>query len=337
MPSGFDKLAQIRPMLPVAPEAVPREDEFLTVEDLVSSLRRSARHRLHMALAEMEDLIREKQWRAVVDLFAPVSEKHPELVDQELDGAVREKLAFALGQMGRHDAAIAELLCCAEQTPDRFQVHSALAYNAYNSLFAAQNREILLSGKIRRERIALAHRHFAMAQDLRPDGVTNFYRQGMLYRKIENKPAPALPLFIRAVRNWDALGPDEQERRHQERKNFIKALYQQASTLVETGKYPAALEALKRCLAEDEQSSHLSRLYKYFALGKIEYHLHHFTEARDALLFAEKCRRDEPSDFVYELPARVYLSLFMCVRFLFAFNLFNECGGIDNLDTVKMF
>ena len=172
MPSGFDKLAQIRPMLPVAPEAVPREDEFLTVEDLVSSMRRSARHRLHMALAEMEDLIREKQWRAVVDLFAPVSEKHPELVDQELDGAVREKLAFALGQMGRHDAAIAELLCCAEQTPDRFQVHSALAYNAYNSLFAAQNREILLSGKIRRERIALAHRHFAMAQDLRAKGVT---------------------------------------------------------------------------------------------------------------------------------------------------------------------
>jgi tetratricopeptide (TPR) repeat protein len=51
-------------------------------------------------------------------------------------------------------------------------------------------------------------------------------------------------------------------------------------------------------------------LHKYFALGKVEFHRGRFKQARDALLFAEKCRRNrEPVDFVYELLARVYLAM----------------------------
>jgi tetratricopeptide (TPR) repeat protein len=51
-------------------------------------------------------------------------------------------------------------------------------------------------------------------------------------------------------------------------------------------------------------------LHKYFALGKVEFHRGRFDQARDALLFAEKCRRNrEPVDFVYELLARVYLAM----------------------------
>ena len=49
------------------------------------------------------------------------------------------------------------------------------------------------------------------------------------------------------------------------------------------------------------------RLYgKYFAPGKVQFHLNRFA---DALLFAAKCRHDGPLDFVFELLARTYLAM----------------------------
>ncbi len=44
-----------------------------------------------------------------------------------------------------------------------------------------------------------------------------------------------------------------------------------------------------------------------FALGKVECHANRLQEARNALLFAEKCRSREPIDFVFELLARFTL------------------------------
>ena len=309
MNGKFEKLAEIRADLPAGRQA-PAGDEFLSGDDLVPAFRQTAENRLRMALAEIDELQRENRWKEIVELFSPVADKLPETVEAGLDVPVREKLAFALGQVGRHDDAIGELSYCLKREPDRFHLHSALAYNAYNSLFAAKNREIFLSGKIRRERITLAHRHFLIARELRPDGVTNFYRQGMLYHRIEDKPEKALPMFTRAVDIWDKLSEAEKENRHQERKNFIKSLYQSAGVLSAVGRFDAAKTYLRRCLAEDEKTNTMSMLHKYFALGKIEFHMNRFNEARNALLFAEKCRQgDEPADFVYELLARVYLIL----------------------------
>ncbi len=309
MKGAFDKLAEIRPMLAKEPEAARHEDEFLKEADLVSVRRQVAESRLKMVLTEMAEIIRERQWQQALDLFYPVREKLPELADMEMDTPVREKLGFALGQLGRFDDAVEELRVCVEREPENFYPHSALAYTAYNSLFAAGNREIFLSGKVRQDRIALAHRHFKEAQRLRPDGVTNFYRQAMLLYKIENKPQKALPVFSRAVANWEALSESEKNDRHQERKNYVKALYRKAGILLAQGDCRGADQTLKRCLMEDEKSDYLSRLHKYFALGKVEYHANRLREARNALLFAEKCRGREPIDFVFELLARVYLGL----------------------------
>ena len=186
--------------------------------------------------------------------------------------------------------------------------HSSLAFTAFNSLFAATNREIFLRGRARAERIELAHRHFRKARELRPDGVTNFYREGMLYRKIEGKTEKALPLFQRAVSNWDGLDEKEKDARHQERKNFVKALYQLAGSLLEMDMPAKALKAIKRCLAEDEKRNHLSLIFKYFALGKVHFQLNNFAEARDALLFALQCGSGEDNDFVRELLGRTYLA-----------------------------
>lgn len=284
-------------------------DEFLDPGDLVSVGRQAAGRALRRVRAEVEELFGENNWEEVIALFHPVEEKLPELAVNGMEVGVRADVAFALGKVGRYDDAIHELKVCVERDPGKFRYHSSLAYTAYDSLYAALNREILLSGKVRAERIALAHRHFKEAQGLRPGGVTNFYREGMLFRRIEGKTAEALPCFERAVANWDSLDGEEKRARHQERKNFVKAVYQKASCLLEVGRGREALEAIQRCLEEDEESEHISLLYKYFALGKVQYHLNRFKEAKDALLFALRCRSQGPRDFVCELLARTYLGM----------------------------
>ncbi len=284
-------------------------DEFLDPRDLVHVGKQAAGRTLQRVLAEMEELQAEKKWEELVALFHPAEEKVPELSAHGLEAPVRAGVAFAMGQMGRYDEAIAELMVCVEKDPDNFRYHSSLAYAAYDSLYAALNRTILLTGKSRAARVALAHAHFERAQALRPEGVTNFYREGMLYRKLEGKTAEALPLFLKAISNWEFLGDSEKERRHQERKNYIKALYQAASALLESSRGEEALATLKRCMAEDEKSGHISLVYKYFALGKIQFHLNRFSEAKDALLFALQCKSPGPRDFVCELLARTWLGL----------------------------
>ncbi len=285
------------------------EDEFLNLRNMVSVRSETAKRSLKQVLAEMGELIRAKKWEDAVVLFYPVEEKLPELAACGLLVAVREKIGFILGQAKRYDDAISEMEPGVQAEPENFLLHNSLAYTAYNSLYAAKNREIFLSGKLREERIKLAHRHFEIARQLRPDGVTNFYREGMLYKQLEDKAEKAIPLFQKAVANWDSLDNAEKEARHQERKNFIKALFQLASALLKINRAKEAFHMLKRCLTEDEQSNHVSLLYKYYALGKVNFYLSQFDQAKDALLFALQCCNDGPKDFVCELLARNYLAM----------------------------
>ncbi|MBU0985664.1 MAG: hypothetical protein KKH68_00295, partial [Proteobacteria bacterium] len=60
---------------------------------------------------------------------------------------------------------------------------------------------------------------------------------------------------------------------------------------------------------EDEKTNYLSLLYKYFALGKVNFHQGLFAQAKDALLFALQCDTRQPADFVHELLAKTYLVL----------------------------
>ena len=287
----------------------PTGDAFLSLDELVPVARDAAKRTLNLALSEAEELMSEKKWEDMVALFRPVEEKQPELVAHGLDTKIRAKVAFALGQLNRFDEAIEELSICIQKEPQNFVFQSSLGYTAYNSLFAAANREIFLRGQARRERIDLAHRHLRKAQELHPDGVTNYYRQGMLFKNLERKVEKGLPLFERAVSNWDALDEKQQQYRHQERKNFVKALYQNASCLLTQGAAKQSLNLTKRCIAVDEKSNYVSLVFKYFALGKVHFQMNQFSEARDALLFAAKCKTNENDDFVYELLGRTYLGL----------------------------
>jgi|GEM_PF-5756286 len=191
-------------------------DEFLGLEDLVPVKRNAAERTTRQAFAELLEFIRENKWEDAVNIFYPMEEKLPEVIEHGLDAEIRAKLAFVLGQINRFDNAIRELSLCVRGDANNFHLHSSLAYTAYNSLYAAANREIFLRGKIRAERIELAHRHFEKARELRPDGVTNFYREGMLFKQIEKKTEKALPLFQKAISNWDNLTEEQKQARHQE-------------------------------------------------------------------------------------------------------------------------
>ena len=125
---------------------------------------------------------------------------------------------------------------------------------------------------------------FEEAQELRPDGVTNFYRQGMLYRKIEDKNEKSLPLFQAAVNNWDALGTKERE-------YLASGAQEPYQGLVSTGLVPARGRvrapgpgsASSGACPRTKRTNYLALLYKYFALGKINFYLNRFTGGQGRL------------------------------------------------------
>lgn len=284
-------------------------DSFFTFEDLISPESGAGRQTQKRITNDIDELMRNCHWEDIVSLYHPVETKVPDLVAAKLDLPVREKIAFAMGQLKQFDPAIEELLVCVKSEPDNFYVRSSLAYTAYNSLYAAKNREVFLAGEARKKRIMLAHENFEKARELRPDTVTNNYRQGMLLSQIENKPDKAQPLFQQACDNWEGLTDEDQSRRHQEKKNYIKSLYRLASLLLQNGDAANAFKRVNLCLSLDEKTNYVDLTFKYFALGKVQFHLGNYDDARNALMFANQSSTRGPRDFVAELLARSYLAM----------------------------
>ncbi|MBF0412083.1 MAG: hypothetical protein HQK70_05150 [Desulfamplus sp.] len=291
-------------------KAAPFEDQFLNLKEFLTPESDFIKKAKHKSLDDILLMMQANQWDNIISLYYPVDEKNPELVVSGADLPIREKVAFALGQLQRFDEAIAELETCIKREPENFYTRSSLGYIAYNSLFALKNREIMLTPQVKAQRIALAHTNFAKARQLKPDNVTCFYREGMLYTQIENKPDPAIPLFSKACLNWEKLTGDQRLERHQEKKNYIKSLYRLASLILEKGDAKGALARITICIAEDEKRNYLSPSFKYFALGKVYFQLGSHEKAKDALVFAMKSGTSgQPDQFVVELLARTLLAL----------------------------
>ncbi|MGM0609312.1 MAG: tetratricopeptide repeat protein [Candidatus Muiribacteriota bacterium] len=290
---------------PVNSETKIFEDEFLKLNDLKISKNRlkdiSAR-----VSGEISELSSQNKWIEIIDLFYPVEEKLPELNKTEFEADIRSKLSFALNQLNRFDEAVKELKTALNYQPDRFIFHHNLGYTAYNSLYSAKNREIFLRGNHKKERIELARKHFEAAAALRPDTVTNFYRLGMLVKEIENKPDKSVCFFNNAIKNWENLSNEEKEKRHQEKKNYIKALYQLGSALLKSGKTNESLNLLEKCIKNDQESNYLYVQNKYFALGKVYFAKSDYKKASEHLEAALEYS-PKKEDFIIELLARTYL------------------------------
>ncbi len=242
-------------------------------------------------------------------MFYPLEQKEPELVKDGIDAPIRKEIAFALGQLKRFEDAIKEFNKCLQSDPNNFYFHSGLAFTIYNCLFAARNREIVLPYKTKKEYISKAHHHFKRAQALRPHGVTNFYREGMLFKNIQNKISQAMPLFLQAVKNWESYTTEQKARHHQEYKNYIKSLYNLASCQLKTENPKEALNNIVKCIELDKEKNYLKNEYKYFALGKIHYQLKELKMAREDLEFAATFVSAEEGDYIIELLSRVLLEL----------------------------
>jgi hypothetical protein len=93
------------------------EDEFLTADNLVSIKKDAVERSEKQALGEIEEMMREKKWEDILAVFHPVEEKLPELLISDKEVRIREKTAFALGQLKRFDEAIEQLDKCISKEP----------------------------------------------------------------------------------------------------------------------------------------------------------------------------------------------------------------------------
>ncbi len=269
---------------------------------------RQAEREYQRVLSEIVELQSENRWDDINALFHPVEDKLADLCAAGMDADIRQKVAFSLCRSRRHQDAIRCIKPVASREPDNVMAHYTLAYTALDLLYTARTKRQLLTPQRRREIIDLAHRHFAKTQELRPESVTFFYREGILYKEIEDKPRKAVPLFKKAIMNWDRLSDEEKKQRHQQRPKFIRALYHLASSLLKIGMPARSLEVLERVMDEDRDRDHVSAVFKHFAMGKVLNTLGRPEEALDHLdTAAFRAGKDENIEYVYELCARCCL------------------------------
>ena len=286
-----------------------RDDEdFMQVLASSPWMSRRAEKECQRVLAEISELQAENRWDDINTLFYPLEEKAPELCAAGMDGRIRQEVAFSLGRAGRHQDALRCITPLVKREPDNVMAHYTLAYTALDLLYTARTKRQLLTPARKREMIELAHRHFSRAQELRPDSVTFFYREAMLFKEIEERHRKAIPLFDRAVANWDRLSDKEKRERHQQRPKFVRALYHMASSLLKLGMPARSLEVIERLMDEDRDRNHVSAVFKHFALAKVLHALGRPVEALDHLdTAAFMASKGEAVEYVHELAARCCL------------------------------
>lgn len=284
------------------------EDEFLKKGDLVAHAREIATRNASRILDQCRELFRMAKWEDMTALFYPPESKAPEVCGSDSEAAVRGNIAFALSRLKKFDEALTELQWCVTKEPDNFRFHTSLAYTAYNSLYAAKNREIFLHGNMKKERIALASKHMEISRILKPESIANFYRYGILLAEIEAKPDQALPFFTQAVEKWESKTSEEAEAMKHEKKHYIKALYHAAGCLFDKGSLTKAIDIINRCISDDSETAHVGHVFKYFLKGKILFGMGRFEDAKPELEKSYSMRGDDPAEYVLELQARNLLA-----------------------------
>jgi tetratricopeptide (TPR) repeat protein len=293
---------------PEEQEMEPEKSDFLD-ELIAGGYSPSEIHQeVRKVLGEIDLLKRENRWEDIILLCHPIEEKLPLIADSDAAIPIYGEIVFALCQLHRFEEAVSIGIKLVKEQPDNFNAHAQLAFVAYQALIAHQNKEIILPPEIRKKYLQIAHSHFARAQALRPDGVTCFYRQGMLYKSIQCKFDRALPLFRQAVKNWESYDSEKKKARHQERKNYVKSLYQLSLCLFEESKFQEALDAIRRCIDENAEPQYISNVNTYYTLGKILFYSKDLNGAVQALERAAVEAEPQNEDYVFELLARVLLS-----------------------------
>ncbi len=238
-------------------------------------------------------------WEEIIRTFHPLNQKFPDLLQCSERSLIMQDIAFALSQSKRFSEAIQVLLECHQLDPQSYHVASALGFNFYDALMCEKAREIRL-GEDKTRYVEEAERWLGVAETLYPKNVVDFYRHGMLYHHIlERKDHKACPLFEKAIANWESLSREEQERRHKDQKNYIKALYHLAKARMRLGRYAEAEQAVRQCIDNDQKTQYEEPVYKFYLLGRILLEAGKEEEALGHLKTAAHTPTKRPKDYVF--------------------------------------
>ncbi len=258
-------------------------------------------------LAQLAELKSKNAWTHIAASFHPLEERLGHLCNNQREHEVRAEIAFALSQLHRFAEAIEVLERCIAQQPDEYLYHAAMAFNYYNALMAEKSRELRL-GDIRREYFFKAEQYFQKAEQLYPESVVDFYRHGMLYHHLSTtSDRKAVPLFQKAVANWEALDDGKRRTRHKDHKNYVKSLYHLAKSLIRLHDGSRALAVIKKCIAEDESTHYEDPVHKFYVAGKACMETGEYREAIKYLRVAAHQKSKRPKDYIYETLARCFV------------------------------
>ncbi len=264
---------------------------------------------INSLIAQVHELKSKNAWTHIVAAFHPLAEKHPQAAAESDAHRMLAEIAFALSQLNRFQEAIEILKNCISASPGYYRYLSALAFNYYNALMFDKGRQISL-GENRKHYFEQAEAAFAESQKAFPDGVVDYYRQGMLYHHIAStRDRKAVPYFLKAIENWEAMGSEAKQARHKDHKNYVKALYHLSKSYIRLGDGEKAFDAIEVCIREDEETNHEEQVHKFYLAGRAHMEMDNYDDAVKFLRVAANKRTRRPKDYIYETLARCLMYL----------------------------
>lgn len=211
---------------------------------------------------QLDALVKRCEWEKIVSFVEQVPLP---LTAEWLD--VASAIAFALGQLGRTDQAVAVNEAIWEQRPSRRQA-SSLAYLYYDACLRRQER-----GAPQRDREAdrkAFRRWLAEALSRDEHSIKDLYRLGNFEAQVEaQRDRVALRAFLKAIESYRELSNEERLRRHDLRPYFIKSLYGAARSALRLRQLELARRLIFDCLREDNGRGHVAPLFQLYLAGKI--------------------------------------------------------------------
>lgn len=252
--------------------------------------------------ATLDELRRRKSWEEA----AALARELPAPLEPGYLGAA-DAIAFALGQAGQHDHAIA-LLEAAVQLEETARRASALAYLHYSAALDRRKKEDRngpsqrdSAGKVVLDELRRGfHRWMSEALRFNPRSIKDLYRLGIFEAQVEAAhDKQALRAFLAAIDAYRALPPAERARRHDLAPYYHRGLYAGARSALRLRHLQWARRLAFDCIREDQASEHVAGVYKFALAGRVCLATGELDAAERAFRIALDAQGPRQRDFVH--------------------------------------
>lgn len=251
-----------------------------------------------------EELRRASQWRELAALVRSLPKPvTPPWVE------TAEAVAFALSQEDDFATARAILTDVMKLAPSH-RCASSLAYLCYAELMDRRTHDREARAAAATQELKRQFRGWmGEALRLRPDSIRDLYRLGVFEAQLESRhDRVALKAFAKAISSYRALPQAERDRRHWERKPYIKALYAGARSALRLRRLTDARRLSFDCLREDRDSQYVAQLHKLYLAGRVCARLGEHDHAERAYRAALAADGPRERDFIYSALAELELA-----------------------------